>query len=1151
MGNTIDIIKGLIIRIGMNAHKNKNKKLVTQLYTQLSGKLYEILTETDDEVFFDNFKKLIASQAANPYVTKNFYPKDINAYAGYRNRIGFSNDFRFEIRWIISCILVEKDAINDFVIQREKYDTCILLNQYEEAMKIVKEVESSYGCSFWTMECRFFLNSKLGRDNNELIENIPSNVLGAIMCFYEIKNRESITSDEYYYIVKKELTNARKRVNGGNDAIALFDYCISGDTYQGKTEKILLTFSAMHKCSIIDRYLFVLRICNELMNRSKSNYLYVCMQAYITLLDDIKDDHLTALRFIFDKEEERKSSYMLKSRLDSAKSSFISGKLLQARQEAIELLNVFPNNTEAMSLLVETNILIGDGKKQFENTNLGMLLDRLSAVYTLRGNRDDAMEDVSKLALACSQSTWAQSILSNVWCRWAENNSFEYTHHKILSNLQHLSIETMLVSLEKEESLRFVQEKLDQNDRYVRFRKALLERDYASASQICNIEQIRDYLFVCGLGSISEKMKRLHPIEGTGASISMLTMKEFLSTINMNNDSHIVFEIVTNLVIDNIYTSLFVPWEKIIDYIDNGPSEIRKNICTPILYYVYAYYIEKSKKDDLGIVCNDFFEFEGIERPSAMDISEEKYHRKLLIYFLKNVCTPKIMDDAVYVFSNTQERDLERVEICNLLTGIDSANAREYEQEIREITQKLMINRELKSIDESRIHVNVEGIRDKLLNAEGTGDRFDKSLKNDFQRYLFYQYESLEQLLLFMRGGEELERIRPLYDTAERLLSELILKIRDAFVSSDEYGLNGYLSLNIRHGTLEDELRSPLHKSMLYVKKDTAGNTYIIHKHWTRYLSDEDHKILQNAFGIFYQTTEAILARLKNEYIQIRTEAKNEKGVFDYRLYETNIEEISYYINKDTTFEEFFNIVVNYFWLITERNLENIKNVILTEIMRDYMDAFADLKNAVAKIGNKSLLRELQQKISEAEIDMQNVLKRICYWFQRSNESRHNDFDLQFAFDLGLRTIENMHPEKHFVADELEPTVSDKIPGSYLKSFDGIFYNLFDNIYKKAMPSGPNDTIRIGYSLKNTDGKIRIYIENDYDCTKDISEDIARIEEAKELYKSGRYIEKVKGEGGTGIPKICKIITYDLKRYPYIDFGYKKDKNIFFMEIKI
>ncbi len=1148
MGNAADVIQGLIMRIDMNAHKVKNKKLANQLLSKLKDKFHKLLLEDDDKIFFDNFEKLITSQHSRPYIVGNFFPENMGEYAKYGNVFGFSGDFRFEIRFMISCVLCSKDIINDFVIKRKKYDSYILLNKYEEALSVLEEIERNYGTSYWAMECKFFLNSKLGKDNTELIESAPANVIGSVLSFFELKNRESITSDEYFYIAEKEINAARTHLDNCNDAIEFLNYYVLGNAYKEEPEKIMYALSAMQRGALIDRYLFVVKICSTLMNQPKTNFFYSCMQTYMAMLESIRDEHLDALRFVLDNEENRKSKYKLKSRLDTAKSSFISGNLVQAREEAIELLTQFPNNTEAMSLLVEVNILIDDGESQFADTNLGMILRRLSSVYTLNSNRDDAMEDVNKIAIACSQSTWAQSLLSDVMCRCYMNHEFEYGHYKILSNLQHLDIETILVSLNRSEVIRFINRKFDCDDPYIQFRLALLDNNYKRANEICKIEQIKDYLFVCDNNLIVEKMRHLHPIEGPNASIAVLTMKQFLASIDIEKNSEIAFKTAANLVVDNIYTALFIPWEKLVTYIDEGPSKLRRNICTPILYYIYAYYIRRDKKDELGIVCGDFFYFENIEYPSIMINSLNKYDKKLLVYFLKNVCTTKIMDDAVCTFQNTNERDQERVEICKVLTRIDPDNAKDYENEIREITQKLMINKELKSIDESRIHVNVDGIRDRLVDGEGANERFDKNLKNDFQRFLFYQDEKMQQLLRVLKG-ESPEKFKQFNNSSLRLLNELVYKIRDAFVSSDEYGLDGYLSLNIRHGTLDDELRSPLHKSCLYVKKDVNTNTYIVNERWTRYASEDDKIILQDAFGIFYVQTEGILMKLKGEYIQIRTELKNERGLFDYRLSEKNMVTISGLAENAITFEDFFEQVISYFWTLTERNLEEVKSIIRTEIMQDYISAFCTLKNNLLQISDKSILRELQQKIGEAETDMQNALERICYWFQRSNESKHSDFNLQFAFDLGVQTIVNMHPEKQFVVDKLSETVSDNILGSYLKSFDGIFYNIFDNIYKKATPTSTGK-IRIGYALENIEGKMKIYIENDYDCSKDISADVMRVEEAKELYKSGEYLERAKGEGGTGIPKICKIINYDLRCEPQIDFGYNMEKNIFFIEIE-
>lgn len=1147
MKNTVDMVRNILIRIEMNKRTRNNSKIERQLYKDLEDEFNRILIQENDEIFFEDFKKLITSSALEPYVSCNFFPREMENYAEYKNIFGFSNDFRYEIRWIISCIKYRQDVINEFVVQREKYDNYVLLNMYEDALDVINYVDAQYGVSYWSAECRFFLYSKLGKNISELLGNAVGTIFRSAFIFYELKNRDSVTSDEYYYFVNKEITRAKKYLQGSEPEIEFFCYAISGNGYVADPQKIILVSKFIQSCSLIDRYLFLINICDELMNQPKTNYLYKYMQKYIPFLQEINDDHLVAIRFVFDTKENRKTDYILKSRLDKAKAKFILGELKEAREEAIKLLELFPNNTEAMSLLVETNILIDDGKIQFENTNLGTLLYHLSSVYKLNNQRDDAMEIVSKLALTCSQSTWSKSILSDILSRYHENNEFDYIHYRILCNSQHLDIETLICSLDEEECKEFIGAKLSEEDSYVQFRKALLCKDYQRASDICGIKEIKDYLYVCDSGSsTADKIKHLHCINGNNSSINIVAMKQFLSLVNLEENWEIVFKIVTDMVIDNIYTSLFIPWKKIISYVDEGPTEIRKNICTPILYYVFAYYIERDKKDDLGIVCSNFFELEGIERPSQMNVFEEKYDKKMLIYFLKNVCVARTMDDAVYIFENPQQRDQERVEICNLLTFLDPQNEREYENEIRELTQKLMINKELKIIDESRIHVNVEGIKEKLINGD-QANRFDNNLKNDFQRYMFYQDDKVEQWLRLVEGEKE-NKFKESNETASRLLEEMIQKIRDAFVSSGEYGLNGYLSLNIRHNTLEDELRSPLQRAMLYAKRDNINKKYIIPETWSEFTESEDRTILCNAFGKFHSETEKNLAKLKSDYIQIRTELKGERGIFDYTLTEADYFKLACSVDNISTFEEFFDIVITHLWQKTEINLENIKYVIKNEIQQDYMKAFKELRNNITNLNNKTIVREIQQKIREAETDMQNVLEHICHWFQRSSESKHNDFDLQFAFDLGLKTIKNMHPEARFVTEKMEDTISDKIPGKYIKSFDGIFYNLFDNIYKKATPK--NNIFYIKYKLNNSKGRIKIYIENDFDCTVDISEDIQRVKNAKEIYEKEKYVEKAKGEGGTGISKICKIIRYDLSKTPSLDFGYKQKENKFYMKIE-
>ena len=1132
----LDLIKGLILRINKHSYAG-DKKTAAKMIGNLREYFNNIFTEEDDDIFRNDFEGLISSVVASPYITSNFFPPNAEEYGKYVSIFSFTNNLKWELRWVVFCLKYYTKELSAYLLAREEYDNYILLNKYKEALEVVNTVEDKFGISLWSVECKFYLYVKMGKDMGELFKNVPKSVFGAIINFFELKNRENVTSDEYFYIVDREIRALKKVEEKMHiEDIELYKYYIQSIMYQATPKRILILLEAARDISLIDKYLFFVDVCEFALLCDKESEIYKTVQQYVCELSEIEDDHLTALRFIFDNNDNRKNNYVLKKRLDSAKTQFIKGKINEARREAIELLKMFPNNVEAINLYIDTNILLEKEEEEFVKTNLGLLLKKLQSVYTLNENRDEDIGIVNKFISCCCQSTWAKSIRNSIMYRCQVYGREDYGKAKILTNLQHLDIETMIASLTKEESIEYITDKLDMTDDYVIFRKAVFEENYELAKETCAIDQIKDLLDVCNENNeVTERILHLRKIKGKDAAIAIMGMKYFLETIDLEEYPELVLQISADLVVDNIYTSLFIPLEKIADFIDNAEKDIRSNICSPILYYVFITYFQKNRMDDLGIICEDFFRFEKIERPTRMDIL--KYNRKMLIYFLRYVCNPKVMDISI-PFKSTQERDQERVGICNLLSEIDASNVKEYEEEIRTTTQKLMINRELKTIEENRIHVNIDGIKDRLT----------KSYKNDFMRYKFYQDERIIQFTL-LKEGENIEKFKFIQDAPERIFRELVFHIRDAFVSSDEYGLNGYLSLNFRHGTLEDELRSPLNKALLTAKKDITTNEYIINSHWINGTNNENDKIISKAISQFHIQTEAIINKLKSKYIQIRTEEKNTEGIFDYRLHEQNLWMLSFEANGCNTFDEFLDIIIAFLWKITENNLVVMKEVMKTEILEDYTTAFNNLKSAIATVSNRNKLRELQQKINEASTDMQNVIDRVCYWFQRSTESKHSDFDLQFAFDLGLQTITNMHREVEFVAIPKENTESNKIPGAYLKSFNDIFYNLFDNIYKKAYWKNGRK-IEIRYSLKYKEGKVHIYIENDIDPEKDLTDDIAKVEEAKELVRTGEYIKRVKGEGGTGIPKICKIIYYDLGHQFFIDFGHHIEENIFFMEIK-
>lgn len=1142
MANIANTLKNSIIQLELATYR-KNKRGEKQIIKKIRNNCDVFFKDEDDKEFDNCFKLLMDSQLLNPYFSCNFFPLDFNKYGIYDNIISFSNDLNYELRWIIYCLSYYSDKINFFISKREDYDSYILLDKFDEAMQAVNEVEEELGVSYWSMECKFYLYSKMDLDVSELIKTLPRNIFGAILSYYELKNRDNVTFDEYTYIVEKEIERAKKMSSPPNIGIMeLYNYMVASSFCTFDDKEILPLVSAIRRCSLIDKYIFIIYMCNFAFE-SETDSIYNIIKKYISTLECINDTNLVALRFIFDSDENRINNYTLKNRLDDAKRSFINGHLQEARQEAINLLQLYPNNTQAINLFIETNTLLGEEAEPFKNTTLGELIKNLTSVYKLDVNRNDCMQFISMLTNRCSFSSWSKVLINCLFSK-IQSETEEKKVIKMLSNVQHLDIETVIACIEIEQSTSLIEQKININNEYVKFRKSILERNFERASQLCQVESIKDILVVCdNHKSFNEKYAHLRGLEGAHILMAIRALEIFLNEINLDKYMELALTLITDLVINNVYTSMFIPLDKFIEYIDRGDKEIRKNICSCIIYYVYAYYYDSDKKEDLGIICEDFFYFQNIDRPSQISVDDGRFKKEYLVYFLKKICNLKVLATAVCAFSTSQERDKERVDICNILCQIDSKNIKKYEKEIRDLTQKLMINAELMIIEENRIHVNEEGVKERIMN----------NYKNDFARYKFYQdarlahFREVFELLEKNKEEEKIIKYNSLYNAPERILNEIIIHIRDAFVSSDEYGLNGYLSLNIRHGTLADELRSPLFKARLNVKRDVNTNEYIVDDKWIAYGTEKNKEIIRKAITKFYLSTEKIIDKLKNKYIQIKTEDNDSEGIFDYCLYDYTRTVLTSHVELAQSFEEFIDIVMDILWVITEKNLERMRGLIRGEIANDYQLAFNTLKQEIGDVTNKTILRELNQKISEASIDMPNVLDRICYWFNRSTESKHNDFDLEFVFKMGLETIRNMHPEKVFIVEELEKTDSDKFPGICLKSFESIFYNLFENIYRNATEK--NGKIVIGCKLKYKDGKATIYLENDFDCQNDFAKNKQGVEETKRKIESDEYLKLINMEGGTGIPKIMKILKVDLRYNPKMDFGYIEDRNKFYMLI--
>jgi hypothetical protein len=142
---------------------------------------------------------------------------------------------------------------------------------------------------------------------------------------------------------------------------------------------------------------------------------------------------------------------------------------------------------------------------------------------------------------------------------------------------------------------------------------------------------------------------------------------------------------------------------------DEYKEQAAGDISTPILIDLVSRHVE-DHSTELRYAYEDFLLFHGVRRPSELIKIHGQFPKTQLIYYLRFISIPTVMQLSPE-FPSSRELEDERVLICAVLKDLDDRDANLYESEIREITRKQSINRGLREFERSKIWIDQEGLR--------------------------------------------------------------------------------------------------------------------------------------------------------------------------------------------------------------------------------------------------------------------------------------------------------------------------------------------------------------------------------------------------------------------------------------------------------
>ena len=1084
--------------------------------------------------------------------------------------------FEKEIIWNIILISKFSDQINRFVILQNEYEIKLLNGEYKQAENILSKIESDICFSIWTLENRFILEElRYGLENNkEFLNKINQmdndNILLFLAELLSFKAEKDISEVQYNNRISKLL----KRTN--NEVIKSYFkfkfYNIESYSYTDYSNILYLEGTS----SIIDRYLAFIRICQMLCSQENIDLKVrtIINKCISNLHLKVQDSNLENLYLYFNPTGISKMNDLSKS-MNEIGERYTEGEYDECYNLCKNKILSNSNCFEVYEYLIKSMLHITEEFIEFIDKDC-LLYDILESVYNAYIKKDYTIKsyrNLRKYIRIIGNSNFGLQLLNFFVNRFATQKTREITILSELNTKFHNARFNLVYNL--------VQERLNFLNGY--------KDIYGDSQQLrlfyfynCNIlSNSKDIIYLDNLNGIPEIRKKLYIAQIMKYKSNYLAainefnfiLQNFLKDLNVNQKSYIyekiVFELFNCYLTSNMYEenlelyvnnylenfnmTIRIDIKELINTLDkNLNTTLKSKIDLPILMHIYY----KNQSSKIYPAYANFLYASDVKKPSDL-INSSNFERSKLIYFLKNVCTVDVLDSSYRIFDTEEKVDNERITICQFLKNIDSERESEYIKEISELTQKYSINKRIQQLDESKIDIDIKSIKSDM-----------KDLFNDnFKRYMeMGTFEKSFNIIdLYNIIGISID------DTKENskkqivkqkqqfiLFKEMFLDLRDKFTFS-EYGLDSSLSTRIRHGRLQNQIRSLFEfYNLINSKKSHTSIDYNKNEYWENRMEKDElgtngRTKLHKSLSAFSQFVDNKIEEINNKWIKIKTEDKNQEGLFDFKFLD---DELSVYYTVTTEMnsdEILFDFIVELLWKRTEKSLKSIREKLSNILKEEFINQLNSFeKNIIEMIDNNNkskILLELKQNVINCRTDIQTEIEKIAEWFMIPK----NQESIDYNFDQLISTCTAINKKLYNNYDEIQITVTNTsriiLKGSTFSYLVDILIILFSNAITHSCMREIRK-LRIVLDINEQEDGVHIMMKNNLSDEVNLDRVIERI------YETQKKISDIKSnkmyysyEGGSGYVKIAKILIYNLRTSGFKVYSGIDEQNNYYVDI--
>lgn len=562
-----------------------------------------------------------------------------------------------------------------------------------------------------------------------------------------------------------------------------------------------------------------------------------------------------------------------------------------------------------------------------------------------------------------------------------------------------------------------------------------------------------------------------------------------------------------------------------------------KAVSTPLaapiaLHLLWSISEDSETASRLRYATGAVFRNQQVTRPSKLIDLADLYRKHQLVYFLRDVCVPPILDGS-RILKSSREVMEERQDICSVLRDFDPTNANDYQNEVISISNQLALDEGQWIVDRTRVYVDTEALsrwavrelsedyaryRDLLGVNVGASQKFDDVLKE-------IATSTQSQRSTFTPENE-----------ADAVLFGMLYRLREEFLYNPSFGFDFYLSNRVRHHSFIGLIRGPLESSHLITTRESESGGYHRNEFWLEkfvYSNPEAKEILNEAFAKFATNFDDTLTAAKDSFHVNSLERPG--GLMHLDLTNQLITIVRAIDQMDTTLPDFVNTAIAVLWAALEPSLTKVRYFISQNLKTKITDGFNELRATVPKcVEQEPTLLQFHIEVGNCSAEVQHKLDDAAKWFSYADlEAQKRLFKLDqivnISIDSVLKCQRAFDPDiNRHVEGEIEMQA-----GNLVFVHDVLFVAL-DNVRAHSECKKPKVNIFVQANIEN--GTLTIEVRSDTKIQNRAKHD-EELRKIRELIKSGNFGQHTRREGGSGLLKLAAVVLRQSAK-GQIDFGF-------------